>query len=61
MESPALTLKPPGIEGTSLLLAVVEGDDYWLLLGVSLESALTRERMEEARALAKVLLAEPAT
>ena len=45
----------------TLLLAVVEGDDYWLPLGVSLETALTRERMEEARHLAKVLLGEALT
>ena len=45
----------------ALLLAVLEGDDYWLPLGVSLESALTRERGEEARHLAKVLLGEALT
>ncbi len=42
----------------TLLLGVLEGDDYWLPLGVSLETALTQERMEEARRLAKVLLGE---
>ena len=42
----------------TLLLGVLEGDDYWLPMGVSLESALTKERMEEARSLAKVLLGE---
>ena len=45
----------------TLLLAVLEGEDYWLPLGVSLETALTRERMEQARGLAKALLEEAAT